>query len=238
MEAKRPMDNDDQPDAGEDAAVEARRVARFLEANPGWLATQTGLYERLSPPKRIHGDALADHMAAMIEAARLHSRTVLDANRAALGLTERVRAAVLALIRTPDLADWIAVELPRLLGLDAARLCIETSPSLGASLGASLGPSFALGLGAATVPPGTSARLLGNRDVNLRRNAWPGDALLLHGEAAGLAVHDAMLRVQAAGAPPMLLALAMRDAAILEGAGSETALAFLGASLAARIERP
>jgi hypothetical protein len=186
MEAKRPMDNDDQPSAGEDAAVEARRVARFLEANPGWLATQTGLYERLSPPKRVHGDALADHMAAMIEAARLHSRTVLDANRAALGLTERVRAAVLALIRTP----------------------------------------------------GTSARLLGHRDVSLRRNAWPGDALLLHGEAAGLAVHDAMLRVQAAGAPPMLLALAMRDAAILEGAGSETALAFLGASLAARIERP
>jgi hypothetical protein len=233
MEAKRPMDNDDQPSAGEDAAVEARRVARFLEANPGWLATQTGLYERLSPPKRVHGDALADHMAAMIEAARLHSRTVLDANRAALGLTERVRAAVLALIRTPDLADWIAVELPRLLGLDAARLCIETSPSLGPSLGAML-PA----LGAATVPPGTSARLLGHRDVSLRRNAWPGDALLLHGEAAGLAVHDAMLRVQAAGAPPMLLALAMRDAAILEGAGSETALAFLGASLAARIERP
>lgn len=229
MEAKRPMDNDDQPGAGEDAAVEARRVARFLEANPGWLATQTGLYERLSPPKRVHGDALADHMAAMIEAARLHSRTVLDANRAALGLTERVRTAVLALIRTPDPADWIAVELPRLLGLDAARLCIETSPRVGAAL---------LALGAATVPPGTSARLLGHRDVSLRRNAWPGDALLLHGEAAGLAVHDAMLRVQVSGAPPMLLALAMRDAAILEGAGSETALAFLGASLAARIERP
>ncbi len=212
--------------------IEAARVARFLAANPDWLATQTGLYERLSPPRRVHGDALADHMAAMIDVARHNSRTALDAGRAALGLSERVKAAVLALIRAADPGDWIAGDLPHLLGVDAARLCMEARLGVAPGAGGCQG-----GVAAAGIPPGTSARLLGGRDVLIRRQADPADAALLHGEAAGLALHEAVLRVPVPGAHPMLLALAMRDATVLVGPGSDTALAFLAASLAARIER-
>lgn len=223
---------------------EAVRVARFLAENPEWLATQTELYGRLSPPRRVHGETLTDHMAAMIEAARqqaasmtAHAETVLQAGRAATGLADRVRAAVLALIRATDVGECVTADLPRLLGLDSALLCIERSGT----------PSLLSGrLLARRLPPGTVARLLGRRDLRLR--AAPADAAELHGEAAGLAAHDALLRVPVPGLPPMLLALASRDAAILDeglpasvtggtaGGGGAAALAFLGAALAARIE--
>lgn len=239
------MDNDTPVfpprDAGPDGSEE-RQVARFLADNPDWLATRTDLYGTLSPPRRVHGEALADHMAAMIEAARqqaadmtAHAAVVLQAGRAAVGLAERTRAAVLALIRTHDVGEWLASDLPGLLGIDSAQLCVETSftPAPGRLM-------------TRAVAPGTLAMLLGRRDVRLR--AAPPDAALLHGEVAGLARHDALLRVPARGMPPMLLALASRDAAILDeglpasvsggtaGGGGEAALAFLGEALAARIE--
>jgi hypothetical protein len=150
-------------------------------------------------------------MAAMIEAARSQAQRVLEAGRATLGLSERVRAAVLALIREPAPLEWVSGDLAGLLGLDAARLCVE---------------------GAHGVPEGTVARVLGGRDVVVRQGG--GDAALLHGEAAGLAVHDALLRLPLRAGAPTLLALAARDGSLLEG--DETALGFLAAALAARIE--
>ncbi len=238
MGAIRPMDNENAP--GRDS--EEDRVARFLAENPDWLATQTDLYEVLSPPRRVHGDTLADHMAAMIDAARqqaasmsARAETVLQAGRAALGLSDRVREAVLALIRATDLGECVACDLPRLLGIDSALLWVE-EPSQGLSER----------LLARSLPPGTVVRLLGRRDVRVR--IAPLDAGVLHGEAAPLAAHDALLRVTVRNQPPMLLALASRDAQVLQdglpasmtggtaGSGGAAALAFLGAALAARIE--
>ncbi len=228
--------------------TEEDRVARFLAENPDWLATQTDLYEVLSPPRRVHGDTLADHMAAMIDAARqqaasmtARAETVLQAGRAALSLADRVREAVLALIRATDLGECIAGDLPRLLGIDSALLWVE-------------GPAQGLSerLMARSLPPGTVVRLLGRRDVRVR--IAPPDAGSLHGEAAPLAAYDALLRVTVRNQPPMLLALGSRDAPVLQdglpasvtdvtrgtggtaGSGGTTALAFLGAALAARIE--
>ena len=231
------MNND-----GSAGDTEEDRVARFLAENPDWLATQTDLYEVLSPPRRVHGDTLADHMAAMIDAARqqaasmtAQAETLLQAGRAALGLADRVREAVLALIRATDLGECIACDLPRLLGIDSALLWIE-------------GPARGLPerLMARSLPPGTVVRLLGRREVRVR--IAPLDAGALHGEAGPLAAHDALLRVSVQGRPPMLLALASRDAQVLQdglpasvtggtaGGGGAAALAFLGAALAARIE--
>ncbi len=216
---------------------EERRVARFLSDHPDWLATRTELYRRMAPPRRVHGEALADHMAAMIEAARQRAalmteqaETVLQAGRAAIGLGERVREAVLALVRAGDIAECVEADLPRLLGVDGAALCVEARTGPGAGTAAA---------GLRVVPPATVARLLGARDVRLR--AAPAEAGLLHGAAAGLAAHDALVRVPAAGLPPMLLALASRDVPILQGgleagSGGSAALAFLGRVLAARLE--
>jgi uncharacterized protein YigA (DUF484 family) len=236
------MDNDrpEPPDPGTSRpavtdAVDPEQVARFLADNPDWIA-RSDLYHVLEPPRRVHGERLADHMAAMVDAARrraedMSSRAdqVLQAGRAARSIAERVQEAVLALIRTPDPADALPFLLPELLGLDAAGLCMEAD---GAGRDAA-------GCAARPLPPGTVERLLGNRDVRLRDA--PADAVLLHGEAAPLARHDALLRVAIAGSPPALLALARRDGAVLDdgqpaGAGGEAMLAFLGRAVGARLE--
>jgi len=91
--------------------TDAALVEAFLRANPGWLADHPELYRVLVPPNRVHGEALADHMAAMVRAERVHAAamaaradSVLAAGRAAAGLAQRVQAAVLALIAPPACA--------------------------------------------------------------------------------------------------------------------------------------
>ena len=48
------------------AKSESAAVAAFLRANPGWLSANPELYSTLEPPRRLHGEPLADHMAAML----------------------------------------------------------------------------------------------------------------------------------------------------------------------------
>jgi uncharacterized protein YigA (DUF484 family) len=78
------------------------------------------------------------------------------------------------------------------------------------------------------------AHLLGNRTVVFRDAG--DDALTLHGEAAALARHDALVRVPCRGGP-VLLALAARDRSALEPAQGTGALTFLGRALAAALDR-
>jgi hypothetical protein len=125
------------------------------------------LYRVLQPPARVHGEALADHMAAMLAASRAEADGVLAAGRAAAGLTQRIQESVLALIRAADKLDCITSEWPDLLAVDAVALRDDD--------------------------PGMVARLLGTRAV-LARTA-PADAALLHGAAAGLARFDVLIAV-------------------------------------------
>lgn len=205
-------------------ALEAAEVAAWLCAHPHFLAERPDLYRRLVPPERVHGEALADHMAAMLRAERAHAAAmtaradgVLAAGRAAAGLAARVEEAVLALIRARHPAECIGSELPALLGLDAASLCAE-----------------ALLPGTRPLPAGTVARLMAGRAVRLRDR--PAEAQLLHGEAAELARNDALVRVPGEG-PPALLALVARDPRLLETGQGTGALAFLGRAIAAALGR-
>jgi uncharacterized protein YigA (DUF484 family) len=195
--------------------LEGEDVAAFLRANPEWLRDNPEMYHVLHPPLRLHGEGLADHMAAMVDRERARARaecaradSVLAAGRAAAGLAERVQEAVLALIRSADPAEFVNAELPSLLAVDGASLCTE--PRL---------------------PPGTVARLLGRRDVVFRDS--PADARLLHGAAAPLARVDALVRVGSG----CLLALASRDRSRLHPGQGVRPLAFLGRALAAACER-
>ena len=199
----------------------SEEVVAFLRRHPGWLAAQSGLYEALDPPERVHGDRLADHMAAMLAAERARALRlaagVADAarsRRAAAGLTERVQASVLALMRAADPADCIAQEWPGMLGVDAATLCVEGHRH-----------------GARAVPPGVVDAALGRHGALVRAGA--GGAVL-HGEAAPLARHEALVRVRMTG-PPALLALACRDGRGL--AGGAGPLGFLGQAAAAALDR-
>lgn len=203
---------------------EAAFVAEFLREHPNWLAENPTLYRVLTPPERVHGEALADHMAAMVRAERAHAAAmteradgVLAAGRAAASLAGRVQEVVLALLRAADPLDCISHEMPGILGIDAVHLCIEAARP-----------------GTQRLPPGTVERLLGGRQVLFRAAAV--DARLLHAEAAGLADHDALTLVPGEG-PPALLALIARDPAALDPAQGSGALGFLGRAVAAALGR-
>ena len=193
-------------------------VETFLRQRPVWLAERPELYGVLEPPQRVHGETVADHMAAMLRVERVRAAAaarateqVVQDRRAAAGLAGRVRRAVLAVIAASDPVECVSGELPGLLGVDAAALCSDAEERAGMR----------------RLPPGTIARLLGGRDVVVR--AEPQDARMLHAEAACLARHDALVRVPSW--PPGLLLLASRDPGRLCSDGE--ALAFLGQAVAA-----
>ncbi len=204
-------------------SLSAEAVAAYLSRHPRFLAEHPALYRRLAPPERVHGEALADHMAAMLRAEREHSAAmaeradfVLAAGRAAASLAARVQDAVLALIAASDPAGCIA-DLPATLAVDAASLLAE-------------GPVP----GARMLAPGGVTRLLGRRAVLFRSGGSDGG--LLHAEAAPLARHDALVRIPGSG-PPTLLALAARDDHALDPAQGTAALAFLGRAVAVALGR-
>jgi uncharacterized protein YigA (DUF484 family) len=208
-----------------DRALTAEDVTAFLRANPRFLADNPELYRLLAPPQRVHGDAMADHMAAMLAAERTHAARmteradgVLAAGRASAGLAARVHEAVLALIGVDSPADCIAAAFPALLAIDAASLCIEASMP-----------------GARELPPGTVTAQLDGRAV-VFRSGHEADATLLHGEAARLALHDALVRVPGEG-PNALIALVARDPHALDPAQGTGALLFLGRAVAAALGR-
>jgi hypothetical protein len=101
--------------------------------------------------------------------------------------------------------------------VDAAHLCVEADLP-----------------GARRLPDGSVARLLDGRQVVFRDA--PSDARMLHAEAAGLARHDALVRVPGEG-PPAFLALLARDRHVLDPAQGVGPLAFLGRAVAAALGR-
>ena len=192
---------------------DAAAVARFLRRHPGFLAENPALYAGLHPPRRVHGDVLSDHMAAMVAQERSRSGDHLVQRRAEAGLTARVQDAVLGLLRAADPIAWLHQELPARMGAEAATLCVEGGRPR-----------------ATWLPPRTVARLLAGRSAVVRQ--MPTDARLLHGAAAGLAQWDALVRVPLP--VPALLALACRDG--MPMAAGCAALGFLGRALAAALE--
>ena len=189
-------------------------VAAFLAEHPGFLADRPDLFRALEPPRRVHGERLADHMAAMLAAERRRVRSLeseveaaVTAGRAGHGLTLRVRLAVLALMRAADV-----IETCTLLAEKPDRR------------------------GVVKLPPGAVARLLGHgRDAVVR--TVPTEVALLHQEAAPLVARDALARVPVWTGLPVLLALGARDPASLPARQATATLAFLGRAVAAAMAR-
>ncbi|WP_376093456.1 hypothetical protein ACE7GA_25560 [Roseomonas sp. CCTCC AB2023176] len=246
------------PDDGAARRAEEARVTAFLSTHPTFLADHPDLYRTLTPPLRVHGDRLADHMAAMLVLARAETGTVAEAAGAARDLTLRAAGAAVSLIGAPDPLAVVAHEWPALLGLDHAILAAEGPPDVNRR----------------DLPPGTVARLLGTRELLLRNDPL-ADAGLLHGEAAGLIRRDALVRlpgaslsapgaslsapgaslsapgggvsVPEAGGPtrgsrlgahttPRLLVLGARDPSCLPTIGASSALRLLATALARALE--
>lgn len=215
-----------------ESSEEAESVARFLRTHPEFLADRPDLYRSLAPPRRVHGDALADHMQARIEAvraelARLERQLAeaAEAGRAGASLMTAVRQAVIALFRSDDPVETVTQEFPALLNLACAAIAAESDPFAPPPRGVRL------------LPRGMVATLLGRgRDAIVR--AQPSDESLLHGEAAPLVARDALVRVELPGGRPALLVLGARIPGVLPLRQSAATLGFLGravtAALAAR----
>lgn len=209
------------------APLRPEAVEAFLRANPEFLAERPDLYRDLNPPRRVHGESLADHMAAMLSAERRRLRgleaemdAALTAGRAGNGLSVRVRLAVLALMRSQDVPEAVTQEIPALLGIETCTLLAEMPDRRGV----------------VKLPRGTVARLLGpGRDALVR--AVPTECELLHQEAAALVCRDALARVPVWTGQPTLLALGTRDPLALPARQAQATLAFLGRAVAAALAR-
>jgi len=205
------------------SAGPACEVRAYLRAHPAFLAENPDLYRLLLPPVRVHGAVLEDHMAAIIAAERSHARAmqaqadqVLAAGRASAGLVARVQEAVLALIEAACPIECITTEFPRTLAVDAASLCAEHNHRTGAR----------------ALPTGCVDALFGPRCVVFAAPAhW---CVALHGEAAGLAQFQALIRVPG---QPALVALAARGGEVLNPGQGSAPWAFLGRAVASALLR-
>jgi len=205
----------------------ASAVAAFLRAHPEFLAERPDLYRTLDPPRRVHGDRMADHMAAMLAAERRRVRgleaemeAALNAERAGHGLTIRVRLAVLALMRCGDVPEAVTQEIPALLGIETCTLLSEAPDRRGV----------------VRLPRGAAARLL-RPGLDAAVRPAPLEAELIHQEAAPLVKRDALVRVPVWTDEPTLLALGARDPNALPARQSTANLAFLGRAVAAALAR-
>ncbi|WP_245216006.1 hypothetical protein [Pararoseomonas baculiformis] len=199
-----------------DREAEAARVATYLAAHPRFLAERPGLYRALHPPQRLHGENLADHMAALLAAARAETGTVAELARCAQDLTLRAAMAVTALIGAPDPLAVVSAEWPHLLGLESAALAQEGPPSAAWR----------------DLPAGSIARLTGGREVLLRD--MPAEAALLHGEAHPLITRDALALLP--GPRPRLLVLGAREAGRLPLRGATAPLRLMAHALARALD--
>jgi uncharacterized protein YigA (DUF484 family) len=214
-----------EPDADEAAFVEA-----FLRAHPGFLADRPALYRALTPPKRVHGERFADHMAAMLEAERergavLRDRTeaLLAAGRANAAIQSRAQRAVLAVMAARSAAevlDIIVQDWPALLGVDVVAVCAEARAL-------PLARPLPGGFVARVVPAGTP--------VALRAEA--ADTETLYGEAAALVASDALARLPLPKGGEALLACGARDPGAYEPGQGTDVLAFLAAVAAVALTR-
>jgi len=167
-------------------ALRAEDVAAYLARNPGFLAARPALYRLLAPPQRVHGEALADHMAAMLAAERSGARALEGEMRAGAMLGLRARLAVLALLAARDVAEVVAHAWPALLHVAHCAVLFT--------------------------PPAAWRSAV--REVTLRTGAEITDATAFHAEAAGLIARDALVRVPLANSAALLVLGARADEAL------------------------
>jgi uncharacterized protein len=203
--------------------VSAADVEAWLLAHPDFLAQRPELYLALEPPQRVHGERMADHMAAMLAAARVHLREAESEAHAHprehAGFAQRTEEAILALLRAPDALECVTQEWPTILNVDACHVGCETTQRRHVN-------RLPAGTLAQVLPPGRSAVI----------RAAPIHMEPLHRESAHVIRRDALARVPAPGGQPMLLALGVRDAEALP-ASSVDSIVLLGRAVGAALAR-
>jgi uncharacterized protein YigA (DUF484 family) len=183
-------------------------VAGFLRAHPEFLNEHLDLIAALVPPSYDQGEGVVDLQRFMLERLRAElaqmkarERTLLSAAESNANVQARVHQAVRKLLAARSfehLIEIVTAELPDLLDVAAAALCVETAEKL---------PGKARELGVKVLKPGAIDKLIpAGRDIVLRRDA-PGDAAVF-GEAAEKVRSQAVMRLGfGPGSPAGLFAL-------------------------------
>ncbi len=213
-------------------------VEAYLENHPSFLADRPALMELLTPPERRQGDGVVDLQRFMVDRLRGRVRALEDEEKrlhalgaANLAAQERTHAAALALLAARSFAHLIEVatgELPALLEVEAAALCVEAGEGFTKRDEIS---------GVRLLKPGAIDRLVGReRPIALIADA-PGSRLLF-GAAHARVRSSALARLGfGPGSPPGLLALgAARPDGYAPDQGTEL-LAFLARIVAHCIRR-
>jgi uncharacterized protein len=182
-------------------------------------------------------DRLVERLEQRLQSLVAHHRTVIAAAYENVAGTQQVHRAVLALIEPPDLSSFLyrlTHEVPRTLGLDDARLCLESDVEVAGpaeSIGADLhGRMLAL-------PHGTIADYMALDGLGLD-GAGPGpvvlreagaEAELVFGEANPIQ-SEALMRLDLAGCAGML-AFGSADPRKFDPGHGTDLLAFLAAAV-------
>lgn len=184
----------------------AEQVIRYLKAHPTFLRDHPEVVAFLAAPTKFDDEVL-DMQHFMIEKLqgevtnlRSSQRELLSASQVNLSSQERIHAAVLAVIEARTLEDIgriVAEDYRSILDVTTSSLCFENQ-------GQSSQRNIVL------LPPGTIAKLMGERSILLRRDIT-GDERL-YGDQASKVRSDALVLIDLGEKrDPGLLALGSSD---------------------------
>ena len=202
--------------------LDASKVTEYLKENPEFLIENPDLLEVLSPPSRWEdGEAgnVVDMQTSMLDRMRDESTNLKDATNLLISTTRsnmmiqtRTHAAVIAILSADSLdrlVNVVCFDLPLLLDIDAASLCLETGEEGFPELGDTDILWFA---------PGTVDKVLGGPDEFATLIEHTKDDGSVFGEAAGIVKSAALGRLQPGyGIPNGLLALGSRNRGAFHG---------------------
>ena len=217
-------------------------IRSLIVADPDLVLEDQGVMRRLvgerNGERRIVDlrDRLVERLEQRLQKLVQHHRTVIAAAYENVAGTQQVHRAVLALIEPPDLASFLyrlTHEVPRTLGLDDARLCLESDVD-------AVGPAEGLGGDLHTdlhgrllaLPHGTVADYMAldgaaSGPVVLREAG--AEAELIFGEANPIQ-SEALMRLDLAGGAG-LLAFGSADPRKFDPGHGTDLLVFLGAAV-------
>jgi uncharacterized protein len=212
--------------------VDASKVTEYLRENPEFLVENPDLLEVLAPPTRWDegdGGNVVDMQTSMLDRMRDESTNLKDAanllistTRSNMMIQTRTHAAVIAILGADNLERLVHVvcfDLPLLLDIDAASLCLETGQEGYPELGDTDIRWFAAG---------TVDKVLGGADEFAILIEHTKDDGAVFGEAAGIVKSAALGRLQPGyGIPNGLLALGSRNRGAFHGGQGTDLLIFI-----------
>lgn len=121
-------------------------VAEYLRRNPSFLVDNPDLVVTLTPPDFRHGEDVIDMQRFMLDSLQKHIQSLTSRERKFLAIAEdrvagfgRVQDAAVMLLGANSFRDLVRAvnfDLPDLLDIDSARLCLEADGAIDASCAA------------------------------------------------------------------------------------------------------